>query len=57
MYKRMTEEVEVLTHQQANKKDITLKFPGATADLIASKNLFDVYLKTKVLDVCGDALK
>lgn len=57
MYKKMTEEVEVLTHQEANKKDITLKFPGATADLIASKNLFDVYLKTKVLDVCGDALK
>ena len=53
----MTEEVEILTHQEANKKDITLKFPGATADLIASKNLFDVYLKTKVLDVCGDALK
>lgn len=57
MYKKMTEEVEILTHQEANKKDITLKFPGATADLIASKNLFDVYLKTKVLDVCGDALK
>ena len=34
-----------------------MKFPGATADLIASKNLFDIYLKTKVLDVCGDALK
>ena len=47
----------MLTEQEANKKDITLKFPGATADLIASKNLFDIYLKTKVLDVCGDALK
>ena len=57
MYKKMTDEVEILTEQQANKKDITLKFPGATADLIATKNLFDVYLKTKVLDVCGDALK
>jgi hypothetical protein len=33
-----------------------LKFPGATADLIATKNLFDVFLKSKVLDVCGDAL-
>lgn len=53
----MTEEIEVLTEQEANKKDITLKYPGATADLIASKNLFDIYLKTKVLDVCGDALK
>ena len=57
MYKKMTEEFQVLTEQEANKKDITLKFPGATADLIATKNLFDVYLKTKVLDVCGDALK
>ena len=57
MYKKMTEEIEVLTEQEANKKDITLKYPGATADLIASKNLFDIYLKTKVLDVCGDALK
>lgn len=34
---------------------MTLKFPGATADLIATKNLFDIYLKTKVLTVCGDA--
>lgn len=57
MYKKMTEEVQVITEQEAHKKDITLKYPGATADLIASKNLFDVYLKTKVLDVCGDALK
>lgn len=55
-YKKMRDELEVLTDQEANKKDLTLKFPGATADLIATKNLFDVYLKTKVLDVCGDAL-
>ena len=53
----MREELEVLTEQEANKKDLTLKFPGATSDLIATKNLFDVYLKTKVLDVCGDALE
>lgn len=53
----MREELEVLTQQEANKKELTLKFPGATADLIATKNLFDVYLKTKVLDVCGDALQ
>jgi hypothetical protein len=33
-----------------------LKFPGATADLIATKNMFDVFLKTKVLDICGDAM-
>ncbi len=36
---------------------MTLKYPGATADLIATKNLFDIYLKTKVLDVCGDAVE
>lgn len=44
-----------MTSQEANKKELTLKFPGATADLIATKNLFDVYLKTRVLDICGDA--
>ena len=47
--------MEALTEEEANKKELTLKFPGATADLIATKNLFDVYLKSKVLDVCGDA--
>ena len=47
--------MESLTEQEANKKEMTLKFPGATADLIATKNLFDVYLKTRVLEVCGDA--
>ena len=56
-YKKMREELEVLTEQEANKKDMTLKYAGATADLIATKNLFDVYLKTKVLDICGDALE
>ena len=56
-YKRMTEEIQALTEQEAAKKDVTLKYPGATAELIATKNLFDVYLKTKVLDVCGEALR
>ena len=46
----MTDEIQILTEQEANKKDITLKFPGATADLIATKNLFDVFLKTKVFE-------
>lgn len=53
-YKKMREEMEVITEQEANKKEMTLKYPGATADLIATKNLFDVYLKSRVLDVCGD---
>ena len=57
MYKKMKIELEHLTDQEANKKDLTLKYPGATADLIAIKNLFDVFLKTKVLDYCGDALE
>ena len=49
--------MEALTEQEANKKEMTLKFPGATADLIATKNLFDVYLKSRVLDVCSDAVE
>lgn len=47
--------MQSLTEQQANKKEMTLKFPGATADLIATKNLFDVYLKSRVLDLCQDS--
>lgn len=39
----------VLTEQDANKKDLTLKFAGATADLIATKNMFDAFVKHKVL--------
>ena len=54
-YKKMRDEMEALTEQEANKKEMTLKYPGATADLIATKNLFDVYLKSRVLDICGDA--
>ena len=46
--------MEGLTEQEANRKDMTLKYPGATTDLIATKNLFDIYLKTKVLNICGD---
>lgn len=56
-YQKMTEEIEVLTEQEANRKEMTIKYPGATAELVATKNLFDVYLKTKVIDVCGDVLK
>jgi hypothetical protein len=54
-YKKMRDEMVALSEQEANKKDMTLKYPGATADLIATKNLFDVFLKTRVLEVCGDA--
>lgn len=56
MHKKMCDEVKSLTQQESNKKNIDLKFPGATADLIATKNMFDVFLKTKVLDLCGDAI-
>ena len=50
----MRDDMEALTEQEANKKEMTLKYPGATADLIATKNLFDVYLKSRVLDLCSD---
>lgn len=46
-----------LTEQEAKKKNVTLKFSGATADLIATKNMFDVFVKGKVLQTCGEALK
>lgn len=47
----MEEEIYEITQQEANKKELTLKFPGATADLIATKNLFDVFLKSKLLSM------
>lgn len=47
----------VLTEQESNKKDITLKFPGATAEIIASKNMFDVFVKKRVLNICEDVLQ
>ena len=56
-YKKMRDQMEALTETESNRKDMTLKYPGATADLIATKNLFDIYLKTKVLDICGDAIE
>ena len=39
--------------KESPKKELTLKFPGATADLMATKNLFDVFIKAKVLDMAG----
>lgn len=50
-YKKLEEGFFELTQQEANKKELTLKFPGATADLLATKNLFDVFIKSKVLDL------
>ena len=46
-----------MTKQEANKKDLTLKFAGANAEILASKNLFDAYLKQSVLKECDSALK
>ena len=46
-----------LAEQEAKKKNLTLKFSGATADLIATKNMFDVFVKEKVLSTCGEALE
>lgn len=47
----------ILTEQEANKKEISLKFAGANADLIATKNMFDVFVKGKVLDYCSDVVR
>ena len=54
MYKKMKDEIMILTEQQASKKNINLKFAGASTDLIATKNLFDVMVKNKVRKVCLD---
>jgi hypothetical protein len=51
MHKKLCNDINTLTEQESNKKNIDLKFPGATADLIATKNMFDVFLKTKIIDL------
>ena len=56
-YQKLAEEFQTLTKQEANKKSLTLKYAGANAEILASKNLFDVYLKKKVLQECGSALQ
>ena len=56
MYKKMKTEMVELSEQEANKKQMTLKFPGATADLIATKNLFDSFLKSKSLQQVNEVL-
>ena len=53
----MRTELGEISEQEANKKELSLKFPGATADLIATKNLFDVFVKGKVLEYCSDAVE
>ena len=53
-YKNIRDDFERLAEQEANKKDLTLKYPGATTQVLANKNVFDVYVKTKVLDLCQD---
>jgi hypothetical protein len=50
-YKKLEEGFYELTNQEVNKKGLTLKFLGATADLMATKNLFYVFIKSKVLDL------
>lgn len=56
-YKKLRDEMTVLSEQDANRKHHSLKFAGASADLIASKNMFDVFVKTKVIEVCSDVVR
>ena len=39
--------------QQASKKNLDIKVPGWLPDTLATKSLFDVFLKNKVIEYCS----
>lgn len=53
----MKAEMIELSEQEANKKQMSLKFPGATSDLIATKNLFDSFLKAKTIEYTTEVVE
>ena len=51
-YDDLAKRFEELFAQQAGRKALDLKQPGWIPETIATKGLFDVFVKTKVLDYC-----
>ncbi len=51
-YEDLSKKFEELFNQQANRKNLDIKQPGWIPETIATKGLFDVFLKNKVLDYC-----
>lgn len=48
-YETLVNKFEEIFSQRAAQKSLDIKIPGWIPDTIATKNLFDVFLKNKVL--------
>lgn len=48
-YEDLVNRFEEVFSQRAAQKNLDIKIPGWIPDTIATKSLFDVFLKTKVL--------
>lgn len=48
-YETLVNKFEEVFSQRAAEKSLDIKVPGWTPDVISTKNLFDVFLKNKVL--------
>ena len=52
-YEDLVNKFEEVFGQRAAEKNLDIKVPGWIPDTIATKNLFDVFLKNKVLEYCS----
>ena len=52
-YEELVNKFEEIFGQRASQKNLDIKVPGWIPDTIATKSLFDVFLKNKVLDYCS----
>lgn len=48
-YEELVNKFEEVFGQQASKKNLDIKTPGWLPDTLATKSLFDVFLKNKVI--------
>jgi hypothetical protein len=51
-YQALEEKFYEIAGQEANKRELDIKLPPTLPSILASKNIFDIYLKTKVIDFC-----
>jgi predicted RNase H-like nuclease (RuvC/YqgF family) len=52
-YEDLSNKFEEVFSQRAAQKNLDIKIPGWIPDTLATKNLFDVFLKNKVLEYCS----
>ena len=52
-YDDLVNKFEEVFSQRAAQKNLDIKVPGWIPDTIATKSLFDVFLKNKVIEYCS----